>query len=664
LRADAVAPANRGLKGLAAIALAALAALLALAPRAAHAEPVAACAPSVVAWTAACSNQARMQVGTLRCPEGVIVLSVAIGAEPPLHVEARPHADRGFRVVKGVALAPIGQFDDWSRAPAAARDAFDRLASCVEHDPSLEAAPPAPAPLPARAPVTPPKAAHTKAPWLLLGALAAALAAFAPALARVRARRRITSLQLVALTLATAVLRRAVAGTSFFHQGGHGCTWIGYTLDEASPYGPGFEEIFGWAARLAPDHPEKAVFTLQAALASIGPAAAWIIARRAGARPWLAWAAAIAVAIDPLLARLAGSESYYGVYISLLLLATALCAAGVGARRVRSSAFLLPTVAAGLVIAQAARVHPTGWFAAALVPLIHVAAPGAIRRRVTRAAVAAAVIGAVVAVTSAPALLGILAGGTGAKWLPFWRAALPTSLGKGAPIVIALAAAVVLLARRRRDGAVRAAAVAITLGAMAFANMHGGTVDWVQGAYARMYTAAIVATLAGAVAGMVRRPAHTRAAAAAVVALAVAASAFRARWLVERSTDAIELQHGIAWRAAVPPEATLVGLARVGDDTFDLHVFRGCSASHELIFEIDAAAPPRPLGSFGPSVFYYRSSLCSTAGGRALCDALERDAALDPITTAEIPARSSSLGHTYDAPTVRVGLSRVRSSAP
>jgi hypothetical protein len=75
---------------------------------------------------------------------------------------------------------------------------------------------------------------------------------------------------------------------------------------------------------------------------------------------------------------------------------------------------------------------------------------------------------------------------------------------------------------------------------------------------------------------------------------------------------------------------------------------------------LDAHGAPPALGSFGDRVYYYRSSLCSTALGHSWCDALEQTATLEPVDVHELPARPSTHICVYDSPTVRVGLYLVR----
>ncbi len=136
------------------------------------------------------------------------------------------------------------------------------------------------------------------------------------------------------------------SGASFFHQNGHGPNWIGYALGQPCTYGPGFEELFGWAARLRPQQPEPLVFGCNAALAATCPIWTWIVTRRVGAPAWLAWPVAAVVAIDPLLLRIAFTESYYVPYTALLLLGTAV-ALSAPTLRSWSPRFVLASAAAG-----------------------------------------------------------------------------------------------------------------------------------------------------------------------------------------------------------------------------------------------------------------------------------------------------------------------------
>src|SRR4029079_663902 len=91
--------------------------------------------------------------------------------------------------------------------------------------------------------------------------------------------------------------------------------------------------------------------------------------------------------------------------------------AAITARRSKVNGALL-VVAAGFVVAQAARVHPTAWVPAALVPLVALVAPGPPARRIRETIAAAVIIAVVVAITSAPALLRVAFGQVGSKWMP------------------------------------------------------------------------------------------------------------------------------------------------------------------------------------------------------------------------------------------------------
>lgn len=577
---------------------------------------------------------------------------MAIDDHAPVFVDAT-NTSPALRQIHGVGLSPIGEFDDVRRAPRPVRDGLDRVAACVERDPSL------PLGKPSGQGAT---LEHMggSGPWRLVAGLILAGVALTP---RRRPRRlplRTTAL-LLALGAGTFLLARALVGATFFHQNGHGPNWIGYALGEPCTYGPGFEELFGWAARLRPDHPESPVFACNGVLAATCPIGAWIVARRAGARTSLAWAIAIALAIDPLLLRIAFTESYYVAYMALLLAATAV-ALSAPTLRSWSPRFLLASAATGLIVAEAARVHPVGWVAVAVVPLAHLACPGAPMRRLRHAAVASVAVGVVVAAVAGPAILQVLAGEMGAHYLPEWRRGSTQEMTQWRHIAIAIVAAGAIGAALTWRGrwTVRAGLVGVVLAAAtAGTSLLNVDVDWVRAAHSRMFLASAVAAGVGVFAPLLRRRVYGQAAAALVVALGLLNAAGHWRWVTDLPTDALELRLALAWRNGIPRGARLVAIETAGVTAVQLPIYPSRKEERAPVVRLDAHGAPPALGSFGDQVFYYRSSLCSTSLARGWCDALERTAVLEPVDVHDLPARPSTQAVVYDAANVRVGLYRV-----
>jgi hypothetical protein len=338
--------------------------LLGLAPRAWAAEA------GAEAWAARCPAERGLAATVSFRAEALLVFELAPSG---LQVEVRPDSPKSFRHAGAIGVSPIGEFADWNQAPAAQQAALETFVACAAADPTLAFTG---APLSALE-----RSAHragavvVAVPWLLLGGLAA----LAAALWRARELRRRLPL-LAGLFGGALALRAVLLPWAFFHQNGQGPLWIDYALGEPSPYGPGYREVFGWAARWALDGahaPDRAVFAAQAVLGALVVPAGWLLANRAGARPALGLVVALLLALDPSLARAAQSESYYATLASLLFLATAALSLGAcrpshgalgapaASERIGSVSFGLGVLGAGLFIAQAARLHPIGWVAAA-----------------------------------------------------------------------------------------------------------------------------------------------------------------------------------------------------------------------------------------------------------------------------------------------------------
>jgi hypothetical protein len=227
---------------------------------------------------------------------------------------------------------------------------------------------------------------------------------------RVKDWRRASKLALALGAVAGGVfaLRWLLLPTAFFHQNGHGASWIAYALSDhpgLSAYGPGFAELFGWAARAAGSEPERGVFLLQALLGSLCVPFAWIIARGVGAGPLPAAAFALVVAVDPLLARLAQGNRICRLCGARLRTAAALAQSRLAAlTRICGGGGVC-----GLFVSQAARIHP--WLdRAGALPFVVVCTPGSLKRRLIMTPWPPR-NRSIVAATSGGAMLEVLRGG-------------------------------------------------------------------------------------------------------------------------------------------------------------------------------------------------------------------------------------------------------------
>lgn len=609
----------------------------------AHAQPVG-CAPELLRWAARCGDAQRLTVRVSACPsDDLAVLSAHAGDAPALRIEVARRR-QGFRTVGDLSLSPIGEFPDWLAAPATLRDAFERVAACAQNDPPARMRGGALPSLPIAANVPAPQ----RAPWLLALALIVAIAFSHKEIRHIDRRDAALLAGGLGVTLA---LRAALHPTTYFHQNGQGPLWIEHLFTSSHhPYGPGFAELFAAVAHRRPDAPEHAVFAAQSLLAATQPACAWLIARGLGASPWTAGALGLATLLDPSLGRGARSESYLATGTSLALLAT------VAMTRARGRWW--PHVVAGALLAQAVRIHPGLWVPMALTPLCAGLVPGTTRERALALGRALLIVGAVVAVSSAGSVLGVLRSELATQWLS------AQSRGGRAPWalwVLGIGAVIALAARPRT----RAAAPPAALAALALLAWHytdnytrSGSPLWITAAYARTFAPLALAAVAALAAVTPAPPAQDRARGVLLALLLVTATNLSRRPLTALPTDVMELQRAWAWRAQLPRGARVFFVARAGNYVLGLPIHDGGGRNLRAL-SLDVTDAPPDLRAFGPGTWYYRSSLCAAPPAQAWCDALERTHRLRPAFIAEIPAAPSMRHLTYTAPRVRVGLYRV-----
>lgn len=617
------------------------------------------CQASVVNWASRCAARQGIDVASLQCPETDVAL-LDLRGTPELRVELRHGPGQGFRRVGSWGLSPVGNFADWNQVAPSMRERFDKVTACVREDEDLASGGSVRSsgrPLPLGAPT-----AGNSVPWLLLGALACALAALWPVRRSAAWRRR--ALSGGAMALGTLVLRALLLPEMFFHQNGQGPLWVSTVVSpQYHPYGPGYRALFGWL-RWCTREPERGVFLVQGVLGALAVPCAAFVARRLGAPRALAWALALAVAIDPILGRLSRSESYYGVGASLLFLATALLASSMGTLSLRRPGFLLPVIAAGLVIAHHGLVHPVGWLAASLCPAVLLLGPGHWRRRAIRALVAALIVAAVVAVTAGPSMLAVLHSSFGAQWTRGNEGGsrslerlshLKSMLSYG----LVLAVFMVASARSRLRGVLHVVVMAVALSLLLMADMvgFGATTAWVHQAYLRLYAPVAVVLAAVTLRQVPRSRPQGLALAGAVVLVSLLVS-WRAwpSW-TKAPTDALEQEVVRRWRRELP-SGHVAYLERSDKRVLMLPFYRdavGLGPSPLILrvgeFAEDITLMGRP--------YYVHTSLCSTPGGREFCEQFERRYQMTKLHEVMLPAVPSMVGLGYDVPRVRVALYRV-----
>ncbi|MCC6556841.1 MAG: hypothetical protein IT372_28120 [Polyangiaceae bacterium] len=607
-----------------------LALLLVLLPARARAAADPACVAAVKPWADGCALARGLAVLPRACPQGRLILSIRAEGGTALDVDVGPPVPGAFRVAGGLSIAPVAEMADWSQAPAAHRRALDDLAACLDQDPALARLLP---PQPSRE-VQRPAAARPSPVVLLIGLAAAAAACALRRRAPRSPGRRASWVPLAALSVAALAFRWLALPRAFFHQNGHGPSWIAYALGTADleRYGPGYAEVFGEIARLAPAAPEAAVFAAQALAGAAIPALAFSIARRAGAGRALALALAVPLVVDPALGRMAQGESYFNACAALLFAAAAALAAGARGSP-RRPGFWIAALAAGLLVAQAARIHPLCWVPAATLPAVVLVQRGRLRRRIALAAASAAVIGVVVGVVALPAMRAVIAGPLGRQWMS------DIAVGAGGWAQIAAAAAAAVIAWRTSPRAVLPIAVgAACLVVAVAANRVRHDDPRISAACLRLAWPALIAAAAAALSSM-PLAARARSALCAAVALAGAAHAASTfRPMAALPTDAVEADWALRWRGRLPAGARVIYLHSAERRVVALPLYPPAAGPAPDALDAGALAHATALG---PGVYYYRSSLCGTEEGREACAAFERRHTLRLLEERDLPSSAS-----------------------
>jgi hypothetical protein len=332
-------------------------------------------------------------------------------------------------------------------------------------------------------------------------------------------------------------------------------------------------------------------------------------------------------------------------------------------------------------------VHPIAWVPSAFVPLAAALGRGALARRIKLGVASAMGIGLVVAATAAPTMLIVYRAQQ--SWGNHFASLVQGRLvGLALPVLVAVSVIAATLALRRTHRFRRAASFALRLelrlGALGATIAVARTLDdlsfispWLGRGYWALYLAPLVAGVAATLAMADRRPWAVRAMGAGVLAVGIAFSALHRRALSVLPTDALEAAWAIGWRDSVPDLTRVAYLERAGKHVFMLPIYEPTERRKLRVFMVGSNAdgsnadgsnadgsPDGHVVDDLTGSFYYRSSTCSTAEGRAFCASLESQLDLEPVALASFPALPSLRSVPYDAPDVSVGLYRVRGGAP
>jgi hypothetical protein len=447
------------------VALLALLAALAFVVRARADQPTP-CGPAVGAWIRQASLAIGDPIEARKCRVGGVVLRLRpLGAQPVDVDVAEPPGDGFFRAGR-LRVSPMLDVPDYSEVPLAEREAVDRLVRWLaSHESDITFV--------ERTTWFSRFGASWLGPWLLVASLACA--AIGISLDRRWATRREASAAGLVFGIALA-LRVSLGVWGPLRINGFGPIWIsGAALDRSvlSAYGPGYAEVFGPLARLAPHAADTSIFGANAVLSALLAPLVYALARAFGVSTRPALLAAAVLAVDAASVRLAASESYFVVIATLVIaasiaIARSLHGFAVGAR----TSTLAWAFCGSFLCAQAARIHPCAWIPVACVPLATLGAEATglrVRGRLLGLALAATLVGGVVLATSGKLIA--LALGEAIAWIPSTHG---RELALGGVIGLALAT----LARPRRVALPAAVAV---VGLLATRSAYAQSHDWQSG---------------------------------------------------------------------------------------------------------------------------------------------------------------------------------------
>ncbi len=623
------------------------------------------CGAPLESWVARCTTRSGLSMTADHCADGVAVVNVAVTGETSGVELRRERNEQSFRRVGHIGISPVGLSTSWSSAPTSVRLGFEAIVRCVAQEaPTLDASivgsPDAEtAPRPAQSDA--PSGVHLARRLRTVFALAAIAGWIALMFASVRrAGRRADVAAVLGAMAAAAVFRRVAIAAAFFHQNGHGAEWVEHALCERSRYGPGFAALFHDAASLAGVHAERGVFIAQELLATLAVGAVYVLARGLAVSRTTSFAVAAIVGLEPLLGRLARSESYYAATLWMLLLAIAALSANDPRARVTDPRSVAGAVIAGALLSIAVWIHPVAWVPAALAPSVVCMRRGARRRRVASITVSAGIVGSIVLAAGLPAVLAVMRGSLGAQW---GGAASQGSRTVWIALWLALpwAVAVITPARFVR-WSVPVAIMVAAARADAHTNLFGPHSTIAPAEAWRMLFRAV--SLAGALGLVARLESHaarrTRRASIALAAIVLVLGTIRIAsvWRHETAlpTDAQETAAFASLLQSLPPDARVHYLASAARHVQRLPLYQRCGPPSAIPFPL---SPQDRSRSVLAGDYWFRTSLCSTAAGRPVCDAIERTLVLRPIRVERFDARPSLPYLPYDARMVVSGLYHV-----
>jgi hypothetical protein len=612
--------------------------IVALALTATHAQSQDSCERAHGFWLRQCEARTGVSMRPVHCLPGKVIVVVGDGKDAS-RVEVGAASERAFRCKGSHGASPIGQFPDWSAESPERQHAFDALVSCLDDAPSFHET------------LGELPSVIKRYPWLLLGFLGI-LMVMVGAMgwggwyrrcrgqswsARFRdvflGKGPSTLVALALLSVGTWVFRILWMPMRFFHQNGQGPFWIEAALPRGEfSYGPGYAEVLGWVAGLNPSAPEKMVFGAMSLAGALVPAMVWVMARESGSSRLLAWVLAVWAGLHPLLTRLSHSESYLAAQHVLVFGGATLLMWASGVRRSRWI-FPFAVLGAGLVLSQAARIHPTSWLPVAVVPLVLLVKPGGLRKRVFQASTAFAGIACVVGITSLGALWGVVTGPVGQQWSAPSLLSFPRFAWVPIAVILLVVAA---RGRFRAHGILTASVGASLLFVVVSGDLLGRDTPWIADAYRVQWLPVVLAAGVTSLGIVCFRLNQGFVAPITVGIFALAMTLYQGKRHSTIPTDVLEQSWALEWRDSLPSGTTVAYLERAKDRIVMLPLVEGGS-----IQRMGLTSEELPFSVLQPGMVYYRSSLCSTVEGAAACWGLERTVALEKIGERQFPAVAS-----------------------
>ena len=622
------------------------------------------CPTAVDDWASRCEERSGLRVAPAFCPAGLVIFEVQGEGADPIRIEVG-EADRGLETIGGYGVSAVGDFPDWYGVGSDIRVPFDAVMSCLAADDELRLPEgevqvsggrdrPGPSGhrdgVPAR-PESPPLPWWPLAQALLVIGVLAGCASFVE-----RARLLRIGLFLMGLVSASYAIGLALHPVAFLHQNGQGPWWVTYAMCIESEHGPGYRELFEWVAAQSPGQPDLAIFAFHGLLGALWPMWAWLTVRGIGGDRWLATAAAVVVALDPLVGRVVHSESYFATMTSLLFPAAAVLA--VGSRFASKWRWALPlaTLTAGLLIAQSARVHPLGWLPAAFVPLVVLVSDGTFRSRLTQTVLVGLGIAIVAGLGTADHIAGVMSSSLGQQWAPRLSIQSMTQWAMGVVWYgLGWTAFLVVFSRRKTRAGIYGLLLCLVVCTAAATNLVPHSSPTIVAALMYLHLpVAFTLALAG-VRELGTSSMQRTLLAILVVIVGLTWQSTRRRTYTELPTDAMEAQFLIENRHLLPNESSVHYLAAQGAQRrVFLPLYGECSedSPHALRGGFD----DRPIAA---GDFYLRSSICFTDAGQAVCEDIEAAWRFEELSSASLPARASMQDLDYNSETIDVALLRV-----